>query len=88
MAAEDEVTIRHHERFGGVVDGPGTEPAPCMRCRHRWRGSIPAKCWAFPSGIPRGILLGEQRHDVPRPDLGQVNQLVYEPGSDTLTMEE
>ena len=36
----------------------------CFNCKVFWRG-VPAKCKAFPNGIPDKILTGEHDHKEP-----------------------
>lgn len=64
-------------------DGTPTEWPGCMYCRHLRRtadGNRPAPyCAAFERGIPGVILAGMTDHLEPAPDLGQLNDVVYEP---------
>lgn len=54
----------------------GTGASPCNRCTHRHSGGH--SCDAFPLTIPIEILAGDERHERPRPDLGQMNGVVFE----------
>ena len=47
----------------------------CFNCVHFWLG-VPAKCAAFPDGIPIQILKGEFDHTKKHP--AQENEVVFE----------
>lgn len=51
----------------------------CFDCKHL-NGKAPLKCAAFPDGIPKEILLGENDHTEPLP--GQKNDIVFEADSE------
>lgn len=52
------------------------EPLLCMWCRHYRRDN---KCDAFPdTDIPDDILTGKIPHLKPMPELGQMNEIVFE----------
>lgn len=50
----------------------------CMLCKHL-RNEVRTRfeCDAFPDGIPKVILVGENDHEKPLPD--QKNEIVFEP---------
>jgi hypothetical protein len=81
MEQEDKIgpMLTGYER--AIIDGEFKHPTLiCSQCQHRWPGveNGKARCFAFPGGIPEPILLSQTRHDVPRPDLGQKNKIVFE----------
>ena len=47
----------------------------CFDCKHFWHG-VPAKCEAFPKGIPKEIFLGSNDHEKPTKE--QDNDIVFE----------
>lgn len=63
-------------------DGTPTRWLGCYHCRHLRQtasGERPAPyCAAFEQGIPGPIQAGMVDHLVPRPELGQDNEIVYE----------
>ncbi len=54
--------------------------SPCLTCEHYWgpgADGVP-RCFAFSWGIPDAMRTSRSKHDVPRRDLGQKNDIVYE----------
>lgn len=53
-------------------------PAQCMKCKHTIHDvKLFPECRAFPKGIPKIILSGENNHREPLPN--QDNDIVFEP---------
>ena len=53
------------------------QPPACAACKHLANEKGPAKCAAFPGGIPDKIWLDGDPHT--KPLKGQKNQVVFEP---------
>jgi hypothetical protein len=52
-----------------------SDPPPCIDCKF---ANLKARtCKAFPDGIPREIISGDNQHTKPLPD--QKNKVVFEP---------
>lgn len=87
VRGEGEVAGEAGMRYLGVMRPPsedetGLYSSPCLSCKHLWgpdkHGT--SQCYAFPEAIPMAIMCpGGTGHSIPRPDLGQVNEVVWEP---------
>lgn len=71
------------DMLDGNLYDTGMFRGPCMGCEHLRRRkfgmSEPETCDAFPDAIPLEIFHGRVDHDIPRPELGQLNNVVFEP---------